>query len=192
MNREEVLWLYRFYAIIYIGGDDMQKEKLTIQNIQTDLRKLLKDRYVELIEIALVLLFFVAVLLWVPVVFYKVVFGCFAAIMLCLVVFQVLDIIKLHKVFDNTDCIVKDKMVSKEIRRYMRIRNRGYFRLHFSSYGTYMIPDESYSWSSMFSMLHKKVYESSNYGDEFYLVLLKQHKGEILFAYNTKMFEFEE
>ena len=172
----------------------MQKEQLTIEKIKFDLKKLLKDRCIELVELTFVVFLFLAILLWIPIslLFYKIASGCFAAVMLCLVVFQVLDIIKLHKVFDNTDCIVKDKMVSKEIRRYMRIRNRGYFRLHFSSYGTYMIPDKSYSWSSMFSMLHKKVYESSNYGDEFYLVLLKQRKGEILFAYNAKMFEFEE
>lgn len=42
----------------------MQKEILTIQNIITDLRKLLKERYMELVEITLVLLLFVAVLLW--------------------------------------------------------------------------------------------------------------------------------
>ena len=167
----------------------MQKEILTIQNIKTDLRKLLKDRYIELIEITVIFLLFVAVLLWVPIIFYKVAFGCFAAIMLCLVVAQVFDIITLHKVVDNTDYIVKDKMISKEIRRYMRIRNRGYCRLHFSSYGTYMIPDESYSRSTIF--IPKSVYENSDYGDEFYLVLSKQHTGKILYAYNTKMFEFE-
>ena len=167
----------------------MQKEILTIQNIKTDLRKLLKDRYIELIEITLVFLLIVAVLLWVPIIFDKVAFGCFAAIMLCLVVAQVFDIITLHKAVDNTDYIVKDKMISKEIRRHMRIRNRGYFRLHFSCYGTYMIPDESYSRSKNF--IPKSVYESSDYGDEFYLVLSKQHTGKILYAYNTKMFEFE-
>lgn len=170
----------------------MKKEKLTIQNIKTDLRKLLKNRYIELIEITLVFLLVVAVLFWIPLFFCKAAFGFCAAVMLCLMVLQVLDIIKLKKVFHNTDCIFKDKMVSKEKRRYNRIRDRGYYRLHFSCYGTYMIPDESYSWSTMFSMLHKKVYESSDYGDEFYLVLSKQHKGEILFAYNTKMFEFEQ
>ena len=169
----------------------MQKEKLTIQNIKTDLKELLKDRYIELIEITLVFLLFVAVLFWIPILFYKVAFGCFAAIMLCLVVFQILDIIELHKAFHNVERIVKDKIVSKETRRYNRMRKRGYFRLRFSNYGVYMIPDESYSWSSMFRMLHKKVYESSDYGDEFYLVLSKPNNGKILFVYNTKMFEME-
>ena len=108
-----------------------------------------------------------------------------------LVVFQILDIIELHKAFHNVERIVKDKIVSKETRRYNRMRKRGYFRLRFSNYGVYMIPDESYSWSSMFRMLHKKVYESSDYGDEFYLVLSKPNNGKILFVYNTKMFEME-
>ncbi len=169
----------------------MQKEKLTIEKIMIDLKKLLKERYIELVELAFVVFLFLAISFLIPIFFCKIAFGCFAAIMLCLVVFQVLDIAKLHKAFHNADCIVKDKMISKEIRRYRRIRNRGYFRLHFSNYGVYMIPDESYSWSSMFFMLHKKVYESSDYGDEFYLVLSKPHTGKIVFAYNTKMFEFE-
>jgi len=170
----------------------MRKEKLTIQDIKTDLQRLMKDRYMELIEITLVLLLFVAVSFWVPVVFLKLGFACFAAIMLCLVVFQILDVIKLHKAFRNTDYIVKDKMASKEIRRYNRVRNRGYYRLYFLNYGAYMVPDENYRWSELFSMLPKGVYDSSDYGDEFYLVLSKRDKGEIIFAYNTKMFHFEE
>ncbi len=169
----------------------MQKEQLTIEKIKFDLKKLLKDRCIELVELTFVVFFFLAILLWIPIslLFYKIAFGCFAAIMLCLVVAQVFDIITLHKAVDNTDYIVKDKMISKEIRRYMRIRNRGYCRLHFSCYGTYMIPDESYSRSTNF--IPKNVYESSDYGDEFYLVLSKQHTGKIHYAYNTKMFEFE-
>ncbi len=98
----------------------MQKEILTIQNIKTDLRKLLKERYMELIEITFVLILFVVVLIWVSVFFYKVAFGCFAIVMSCLAIAEVLDIIKLHRTFDNIDdCIVKDKMISKEIVRYI-------------------------------------------------------------------------
>lgn len=172
----------------------MQKEKLTVEILKSDLKKLLKDRYVELVELVFVDLLFVAILFWIPtsMLFYKIAFACFAIIMLCLVFFQVLDIAKVHKAFHNIDCIVKDKMISKEIRRYRRIRNRGYARLHFSCYGTYMIPDLSYSSRTAFSTRHKSVYETSDYGDEFYLVLSKQHTGEIVLAYNTKMFEFEE
>ena len=106
----------------------------------------------------------------------------------CKNITRVLDIIKLHKALHNTDSIVKDKMISKEKRRYRRIRNRGYARLNFSNYGVYMIPNLSYSWSSM---QHLAVYESSDYGDEFYLVLSKPHTGEILLAYNTKTFELQ-
>ncbi len=170
------------------GGDKMQKEQLTIEKIKFDLKKLLKDRCIELVELTFVVFLFLAILLWIPIslLFYKIAFGCFAAVMLCLVVFQVLDIIKLHKALHNTDSIVKDKMISKEKRRYRRIRNRGYARLYFLNYGIYMIPDLSYSRSSM---RHLAVYESSDYGDEFYLVLSKPHTGEILLAYNTKTFE---
>ncbi len=52
-----------------------------------------------------------------------------------------------------------------------------------------MIPDNSYSWSTLFATL--SVYESSDYSDEFYLVLSKPHTGKILYAYNKKMFEME-
>ena len=129
----------------------------------------------------------------IPVFFYKLVFGFFAAVFLCLAVMQVSDAVIIHKALRNTEHIVKDKIVSKEERHYARIRRRGLFRLIFSSYGTYMIPDESYSWSSLFlTMLAKTVYERSDYGDEFYLVLSERHKGKIVFAYNTEMFEFEE
>ncbi len=75
---------------------------------------MLKERYIEFIEITFALLLFVIFLICIPIFFYKVAFGCFAVIMLTLVVFQVLDIIKLHKALHNTDCVVKDKMISKE------------------------------------------------------------------------------
>ena len=169
----------------------MTKEKLNVQSIKTDLRNLQKRWYIELLELMAVFILFVAVLFWVPILLYKIGFGCFAIIMLGLIIAQVLDIIKLHKAFNNVDYIVKDKLVSKEIRRYNRIRNRGYCRLHFSGYGQYMIPDESYLFSTMFPLLPKNVYESSDYGDEFYLVLSKPHTGPIILVSNTKMFEFE-
>lgn len=178
-----------FYAIMHLKvGEDMQKEKLTVEMVNSDSKKLLKERYIELVELSFVELLFIVILFWIPIsfLFYKIAFGCFAAIMLCLVVFQVLDIIKLHRALHNTYNIVKDKMISKEKRRYRRIRNRGYARLHFSNYGVYMIPHLYYSWNSM---QHLAVYESSDYGDEFYLVLSKPHTGEILLAYNTKTFE---
>lgn len=167
----------------------MTKEKLTVQSIKTDLQNLQKRRYIELVEITAVFILFVAILFLVPILFYKIWFGGCAIIMLGLIIAQVLDIIKLHKAFNNTDYIVKDKLVSKEIREYNRIRRRGYARLHFSSYGQYMVPDESYSWGTMFPLQHTNVYEISDYGDEFYLVLSKRHNGEIMFAYNTKVFE---
>ncbi len=63
------------------------------------------------------------------------------------------------------------------------------YHLTFSGYGEYVVPQENYSWSQNFSMTAKGVYNYSDYGDEFYLVLSKPNTGKILLVYNTKMFD---
>ena len=66
-------------------GDDMQKEKLTAEKIRLDLKRMLRHIYAELIELFFIDVVIIAVLFLIPVFFYKLVFGFFAAVFLCLV-----------------------------------------------------------------------------------------------------------
>lgn len=65
------------------------------------------------------------------------------------------------------------------------------YNLNFKCYGWYIIPNgENYSWSKMHNMMGKSVYNSSNVGDEFYIVSFDKKK--IALVYNTKFFEFKD
>ena len=175
----------------------MQKEKLTIQNIKQDIHRDINGCYKNLVLfsclfIALLSLFFVIPVLNLQMFFYKIFFGFGALLFLVLLIIQIKDLVILYRNLKNKNCIVKDKLISAEIkeefygRRYVKTYN-----LKFSGYGEYIIPEENYNWSSNFSMSAVGVYNYADSGDEFYLVLSKPHTGKILFAYNTKMFELE-
>ena len=170
----------------------MQKEKLTIHNIKTDILNEIKYNRWERIALILLLLVMLVLILLEPITIYKVLFGCLAVIVFCLVAKRVLVCINQYRALHNTVCIVKDKLVGMEEKEHLS--RRTYYKtlhLYFSRYGDYTIPDDNYKWSTYFSMSNKGVYEYSSNGDEFYLVLSKPHIGKILYAYNTKMFEFE-
>ena len=180
----------------------MKREMLTVENIKTDLRKELKSGYSMLISTTLIFVAIVAVIIGIGTEKYieaslvlSQVFFCFAAALLLYVVITLaVKVIRLHKIFYNTDYIVTDKLVGMETEEHY---NRAYgginviYHLHFSGYGKYTIPLENYKWSSMFSMSNKGVYNYSECDDEFYLVLSKPHTGKILMAYNTKLFEMK-
>lgn len=61
--------------------------------------------------------------------------------------------------------------------------------LVFASYGEYCIPPKNHRSSNLYNMNDKAVFNYSDIGDTFYLVITK--KGKILLAYNTKLFELE-
>ncbi|MBR6503322.1 MAG: hypothetical protein IKT42_07790 [Clostridia bacterium] len=65
------------------------------------------------------------------------------------------------------------------------------FRVYFSqNKRVYKIPDdENYKWSENNKMFECSVFNSSNIGDEFYLVIIKNKR--IICAYNKKLFELE-
>ena len=178
----------------------MQKDKLTMKDIKTDLHKELKNSYFRLVVFSLLFAAISALIYFInPVKFvdvrlfiYLLIFIALAALLLYLVIVQTVDIIKLNKMFRNPACIVKDKLVGMEIKEYYnRYGITTEHHLFFSGYGEYVIPPENYTWSQNFNMSDKSVYNCSTCGDEFYLVLSKPHTGKILLAYNTKMFEFE-
>ena len=75
-----------------------------------------------------------------------------------------------------------------------RYRGRHYdlfYVLNFQHNGSYEIPErQHYSWSELYSMSHRGIYNTSIAGDTFYIVRVKDdplHK--ILEVYNTKLFE---
>ena len=180
----------------------MKREMLTVENIKTDLRKELKSGYSMLISTTLIFVAIVAVIIGIGTEKYieasmvlSQVFFCLAAtLMLYVVVTQAIKVIRLHKIFYNTDYIVTDKLVGMETEEHYNRVTLGVdviYHLHFSGYGKYTIPLENYQWSSMYSMTNKGVYSYSACEDEFYLVLSRAHTGKILMAYNTKLFEMK-
>lgn len=177
----------------------MKKEKLTIDNIKKDLIVELKECCKELVGMAVA---FIIVLLLVLIcsnslntlkaIFLWLLCCCGEAALLVLIVKQIKKATVLYKNLKNNNAIVIDKLIYSEtkLKRHGRITVT-YYYLCFSQYGKFQMPDENYKWSSTFSMSAEGVYNYSNNGDEFYLVLSKPHTGKILFAYNTKMFELE-
>ena len=157
----------------------MKKETLTISNIKVDLWNEIKSSCGELIALTLFFVVLLIIVFWVPIVIYKILFGCLVLVAFCLVAKRFLVFISLYRVLHNTNCIVKDKLVGMEEKehrsRYSYYKTR---HLYFSGYGDYKIPDENYKWSSTFAMNDISIYEYySNCGDEFYLVLSKPHTG---------------
>ena len=176
----------------------MQKEKLTINNIRADLQLKMKEGYKKL---ALFSTLFLVMLVLIITTFHAItlnfIFKWFIGIvaeiiLLLLIIRQIKNSTMLHGCFKTTNCIVKDRLINTEFKdKYSRKVRDERYHLEFSQYGNYVIPAENYKWSSTFSMSAEGVYNYANSGDEFYLVLSKPHTGKILFAYNTKMFEFE-
>lgn len=176
----------------------MQKEILTIQNIKKDIHNEIKDSYIRLAVCTAFFMVMLVLFLVIPnsnllFLLYKLFFGFGALVFLLLLIIQIKDFAMLCKNFKSKNCIVKDKLISAEIQDdfYGKAYVKTY-HLNFSGYGEYVIQADNYRWSSIFSMSAEGVYNYSNSGDEFYLVLSKPHTGKILFVYNTKLFEFAE
>ena len=91
--------------------------------------------------------------------------------------------------------LVKDRLVKKESRFHEQRRGPygEFLYLHFEKYGEYVIQKENYLWSDLYWRYNEDdVYGSSTVGDEFYLVLKNSRTGSIGWAYNTKLFAFQE
>lgn len=87
--------------------------------------------------------------------------------------------------------IVIDRLIDMEVKQYNSRTRRGEFSyLYFARYGEYQIPKENYTWSFSLSMDDEDVYSYSTIGDEFYLVLAPC-TSNILLVYNTKIFDLQ-
>lgn len=106
------------------------------------------------------------------------------------------DTYKKYKLLQNNKFyITTDKLVACEEKQtfggsaFISSFSKPYI-LHFHSYGKYCIPEyKNYSSSEMFSMNDVGVFNYSNKGDTFYLVICN---NKIVLAYNTKLFEFKD
>ncbi len=106
---------------------------------------------------------------------------------------------KFYLIHSDKFYIVTDKMVgckAKRIRPYTILSKSQSipFTLIFDSYGKYGISEhKNYSWSKRNALKDEDVFNCSDIGDEFYLVIMKiNKKEEIAMAYNSKLFQFEE
>lgn len=171
----------------------MKRERLTIKNIKADLLNEIKGGFVEIAALTIFLLVLLVFAFFVPFSVLKICFVCIALVTAFLLAKLILELLQIYSALHNSDCIVNDKLVGMEEEEKLTRYGSIYIihHLHFSSYGEYIIPNENYKWSSMFAMSAKGLYNYATCGDEFYLVLSKQHTGKILYVYNTKMFEMK-
>ena len=182
----------------------MQKEILTTQAIQYDLRKMIRG---HIIAVAIFSVFF-ALFTWLLVAviedglkWYKaffailnaVFFGSLPVLFLYGTIASILEIHKLRSLCKRPGSIVKDRLVGKEVKEHLhRWRYYETYNLRFASYGEFAIPGVNYEWSDLYYMDSSALFMHAECDDEFYLVLSKPNTGKILLAYNAKMFDYQE
>lgn len=173
----------------------MQKERLTLQNIQQDLKKDLKSTLTGLVMLSVlsVLMAVICAVMWSAVFWLGLVFGVFAVLLWIALVLEIGRVLVCWRVMNRQADPIKDTLIGMEIKDHYQ-RGRGVYQtyhLYFSCYGEYQIPCESYSWSSVYPLSEYGVYNYANTGDEFYLVLSKRHTGKILLVYSTELFDWQ-
>ena len=180
----------------------MEKEILTIKNIQHDLRRGIR---LTIIGTAIFFVFFLVLLgleLWgFRVEDLKnlslreklaVLFPFVLPLMLFAIVVSGIYAACKEYAWSKKPCdIVIDRLIGMEVKQYNSRTRRGEFSyLYFARYGEYQIPKENYTWSFSLSMDDEDVYSYSAIGDEFYLVLAPG-TSNILLVYNTKIFDLQ-
>lgn len=179
----------------------MEKETLTLRNIQSDLRHQLRGTVIGAavsgVCLVLCLWLFLAVLDEPGGFFVKLEVAIFPTMFLIILIVCVKAIYEVSSALNRPGRIVTDRVVGMETKDHI---NRGIFgpvcdqtyHLHFAGYGEYIIPAINHSWSSLHTMAADMVYFHAECDDEFYLVLSKPHTGRILLAYPAKMFTLQQ
>ena len=180
----------------------MEKEILTIKNIQHDLRRGIR---LTIIGTAIFFVFFLVLFgleLWGFRVDdlknlslrekLAVLFPFVLPLMLFAIVVSGIYAVCKEYAWSKKPCdIVIDRLIDMEVKQYNSRTRRGEFSyLYFARYGEYQIPKENYTWSFSLSMDDEDVYSYSTIGDEFYLVLAPG-TSNILLVYNTKIFDLQ-
>jgi hypothetical protein len=179
----------------------MEKDILTIQNIQSDLRHQLRGTVICMVVCAVFFVLFFWLFLTVldePGAFFAILeVAIFLLMLLIIVIVCIKSIYEIRSVLEKPGSIVTDRVVGMETKDHMY---KGVFlprcdqtyHLRFTGYGEYVIPYHNFSWSDLHAMDADMVYFHAECGDEFYLVLSKPHTGKILLAYPAKMFALQQ
>lgn len=188
----------------------MEKETLTLYKIRRDLNRKIFRESIMLVCVFLVILLLFWILqkmkssdstILLDMIFSVILVGIF-------VVTAVLQTVKTLKfiinVRRNKFVIESDQLISKEekfdgtlilasqngllsILFYLIHKDKNVYRLYFKRNDRFELPfQKSYRWSSQYSMLPKDIYITSDAGDTFTVVRMK---NEVLFVYNNKYFE---
>ena len=109
----------------------------------------------------------------------------------CVLITKAFLSVSLNKIKVVTDDLVDLKETDSffRITQYYKPRYSYDYYLYFRRYGKYIIPYENYKWSKLFKMTDEGVYNFSNLGDTFYVVIVG--KNEIGLVYNCKLFKYE-
>ena len=174
------------------------KEKFTIANIRSDLRKrlwkswLLLALYVGLIVLEVYLIHLAPYLLFEE---SRGRYPWWAYLILIPFVGYLLvkEAWWLYTGYRKQPIVVKDTLVSSEGHEDRSTRSYRTYRctLYFARYGEYYVPEKNHPWSKLYPLSAHGEYIYAMEGDEYYLVLSKPHSGKILLAYNAKLFELE-
>lgn len=181
----------------------MEKEMLTIKNIQHDLRRGIRLTIIGTAVFFVLFCVYGGLELWVfrtndlrnlsmreklAVLFPFVL----PLLLFAIVVFGIYAACKQYAWSRKPCDIVIDRLIDMEVKQYNSRTRQGEFSyLYFARYGEYQIPKENYTWSFALSMDDEDVYSYSSIGDEFYLVLAPG-TSRILLVYNTKTFQLQE
>ncbi len=179
----------------------MKKDILTTEKIKTDYRNqfLSSIKPVIVMPIILVLLiafivflfslleFNILFLIWEIIIIFPPAFYAYICIA------ALIDACKDNKAIEKDLFIIKtDTLINSEEKAtyvgsaFISSFSHPYI-LEFKTFGKYCIPVKNYGSSNLYDMSDKGVYNLSNIGDTFYLIL--DSKNKILLAYNTKLFE---
>ena len=184
-----------------------KKEILTNEIIKKELKKISiysikADMFLIVCFLLIATLFSLLVYKFNPNIFITVFFVIVLILFLLRLIFGFWFLAKIFRAADSEKFLItKEKLTDKvtpEI-EISPIRDKTYFikpwifpadpyRLIFDQ-KTYCIPiGLNYLWSQKYTMDQLGVFRSSNIGDEFYLVAIK---NKIIYAYNKKLFEME-
>ena len=182
-------------------NENNKKETFTKVNALTDIKNLAKSTLFQ----SLGIIVFILIALLVLFSFFEMpksfnVLGDYT-VYYAAIVFSVFPILKsivlLFKISNSKVLITTAKLVNitervgaQPIGKGLNFLPNKPFRLHFSSYGEFRIPEiMHYKWSSLHKMDAKSIRNYSTIGDEFYIAVID---NKIYSVYNKKLFEYKE
>ncbi len=176
--------------------DKTEKQRISMDTIRYDLKKSANTYLwaggISLLFMPFMLIFFFA--LYTPGKLpLNILAGFFPAIFLGLAVYAGVEVVRLYGMSHRGFRVVQDTLLTgystvSSGRRSYRKEN---YRLAFLHSGEFMIGTLNYRWSPRLSMTDKDLFNCSQDGDSFYVVLYGK-KPKIKMVYNCKLFEMIE